>query len=102
LIGELVLLYPTIQAITAGVTNMQRIGFIVARNFQFMSFAAMSVFEFANLVTGESAYGIRVMSEHGGPIRSSMGVLIDTELLQNSGFDTLIVGGGRLRLQGHP
>jgi transcriptional regulator GlxA family with amidase domain len=73
LIGELVLLYPTIQAITAGVTNMQRIGFIVARNFQFMSFAAMSVFEFANLVTGESAYDIRVMSEHGGPIRSSMG-----------------------------
>ena len=72
---------------------MQRIGFIVARNFQFMSFAAMSVFEFANLVTGESAYDIRVMSEHGGPIRSSMGVSIDTELLQNSGFDTLIVGG---------
>lgn len=72
---------------------MQRIGFIVARNFQFMSFAAMSVFEFANLVTGESAYDIRVMSEHGGPIRSSMGVSIDTDLLKNSGFDTLIVGG---------
>src|SRR5258708_21046094 len=72
---------------------MQRIGFIVARNFEFMRFADMSVFELVNLVTGESAYDIRVMSEHGGPIRSSMGVSIDTELLQHSGFDTLIVGG---------
>ncbi|CDG84847.1 GlxA family transcriptional regulator [Janthinobacterium agaricidamnosum] len=72
---------------------MQRIGFIATQNFQFMSFAALSVFEFANLVTGQPAYEIRVMSEHGGTMRSSMGVTIDTESLQNAGFDTLIIGG---------
>ena len=72
---------------------MQGIGFIVATNFQFMSFAAMSVFEFANLVSGEPVYDIRVMSERGGPVRSSMGVSIDTEPLRHQGFDTVIVGG---------
>ncbi|MFZ4876483.1 GlxA family transcriptional regulator [Janthinobacterium sp. Mn2066] len=72
---------------------MQRIGFIATENFQFMSFAALSAFEFANLVTGQAVYEIRVMSEHGGNMRSSMGVSIGTEKLHHDGFDTLIVGG---------
>jgi transcriptional regulator GlxA family with amidase domain len=72
---------------------MQRIGFIVAENFQVMSAAAMSVFEFANLTANKPLYEVRMLSEHGGLVRSSVGMTIDTERLRNRGFDTLIVGG---------
>ena len=53
---------------------MLRIGFVVAPGFQMMSFAALSVFEFANLAHSEPAYDVRILSEHGGLVRSSMGM----------------------------
>jgi transcriptional regulator GlxA family with amidase domain len=40
---------------------MQRIGFVLTAGFQVMSFAALSVFEFANKQMGESVYDIRVL-----------------------------------------
>jgi transcriptional regulator GlxA family with amidase domain len=72
---------------------MQRIGFIVLPGFQVMSLAALSVFEFANREIGETVYDVRLLSETGGPIRSSIGASIATEPFDDTNFDTLITGG---------
>jgi transcriptional regulator GlxA family with amidase domain len=72
---------------------MQRIGFVVIPGFQMMYFAALSVFEFANFSTGRPVYEIEVLSEHGGPVASSVGVPIDTKPFGDPAFDTLLVSG---------
>jgi transcriptional regulator GlxA family with amidase domain len=72
---------------------MQRIGFIVLPGFQVMSLAALSAFEFANKEMGEPVYDVRLLSETGGSIRSSIGVSVATKPLDDTNFDTLIVGG---------
>lgn len=73
---------------------MQRIGYAVFPGFQVMSFAALSVFEFANIVAKEDIYEVRVLSENGGWVKSSTGLAVETEALRSPRFDTLIVGGG--------
>jgi transcriptional regulator GlxA family with amidase domain len=73
---------------------MQRIGYAVSPGFQTMSFAALSVFEFANFVAEETIYDVHVLSEHGGWVKSSTGLAIETEAFRSPRFDTLIVGGG--------
>src|ERR1700689_320617 len=73
---------------------MQRIGFIVLPRFQAMSLAAASVFDFANITTGEPFYDMHTLSETGGPIRSSIGLVMETKAFGRSAFDTIIVGGG--------
>ncbi len=72
---------------------MQRIDFIVFPGFQVMSLAALSVFEFANREKGAPVYDVRVLSETGGPIRSSFGVSVGTEAFDDADDDTLMVGG---------
>ena len=49
---------------------MQRIGFIVFPGFQVMSFAVISVFEFANFEVGKPIYEIDLLSEIGGATRA--------------------------------
>ena len=73
---------------------MQRIAYLVTSNFQVMGFAAMSVFEFANLIAGEPFYDVHLLSEAGGAVRSSFGVSVDTEAFDNGHYDTVVVGGG--------
>ncbi len=53
---------------------MQRVGFTLLPGFQVMSFAVISVFEFANREIGEQIYDVHLLSETGGPIRSSIAV----------------------------
>jgi len=72
----------------------QRIGFVVFPDFQVMSLAAVSVFEFANLEVEETVYDIQLLSENGGPVRSSIGVVMQTERFTDPAFDTLILSGG--------
>jgi transcriptional regulator GlxA family with amidase domain len=72
----------------------QRIGFVVFPDFQVMSLAAISVFEFANLEVGEAVYDIRLLSESGGPVRSSIGVVMETERFSDGAFDTMVFSGG--------
>ena len=72
---------------------MQRIGFTLLPGFQVMSFAAIAVFEFANREIGEQVYEVHLLSETGGPIRSSIGVSVATEPFDDRNFDTLMVGG---------
>jgi transcriptional regulator GlxA family with amidase domain len=72
---------------------MQRIGLIVLPGFQVMSLAPLSVFEYANREIGEPVYEVRLLSETGGSIRSSVGVRVATEPFDDTKFDTLMVGG---------
>ena len=72
---------------------MQRLGFVVAPDFQLMSTAALSAFEFANLIAGVPPYDVHILSESGGLVRSSVGMAIETDAFDNRPFDTVIVGG---------
>jgi transcriptional regulator GlxA family with amidase domain len=72
---------------------MQHIRFLALPGFQVMSVGALSVFEFANKEMGAAVYDVRLLSETGGSIRSSMGVSVATEPFDDSDLDTLIVGG---------
>jgi transcriptional regulator GlxA family with amidase domain len=73
---------------------VQRIGFIVSPGFRVMSFAVASVFEFANMEMSEPVYDVRILSETGGSVRTSIGMSVATEPFDIASFDTLIVGGG--------
>ncbi len=72
---------------------MLRLGFIVAPGFQVMSFGALSVFEFANLSAGGPFYEVRLLSETGSAVRSSLGVSVHTDAFDDSHFDTIVVSG---------
>jgi transcriptional regulator GlxA family with amidase domain len=72
---------------------MQRIGFIALPGFQVLSIGALSVFEYANKEMDEPVYDVRLLSETGGSIRSSIGISVTTEPFDDINFDTLIVGG---------
>jgi transcriptional regulator GlxA family with amidase domain len=72
---------------------MQRVGVIVLPGFQVMSLAALSVFEFANKEMDKPVYDVRLLSETGGSVRSSIGISVATEPFRNTNLDTLIVGG---------
>jgi transcriptional regulator GlxA family with amidase domain len=73
---------------------MQRIGSIVSPGFQVMNLAALSVFEFANREMGEPVYDVRLLSETGGSVRSSIGISVATEPFDDAKLDTLLVGRG--------
>jgi transcriptional regulator GlxA family with amidase domain len=57
-----------------------------------MTFAPVSVFEAANVALGEHRYEVRVLSETGGYVRSSLGTDIVTEPFGSAEFDTILVG----------
>lgn len=71
---------------------MRHIGFILEDGFQVMGLAALSAFEFANRELGREAYRLTVMSEHGGLVRSSLGIGVETVVLAEPP-DTLMVLG---------
>ncbi|MFG1480052.1 GlxA family transcriptional regulator [Xanthobacter sp. V4C-4] len=72
---------------------MRQVGVILGDGVQVMGLAAMSAFEFANMELGLEAYRIAVMSEHGGPVRTSLGVRVETAPLAAEPPDTLMVVG---------
>ncbi|HEY0503065.1 MAG TPA: GlxA family transcriptional regulator [Lysobacter sp.] len=72
---------------------MLTIGFVLPDGFQIMGLAAASAFELANVTAGEPLYDIRLLSEHGGPVRNSLAATIDTRPLARQKPDTLIVCG---------
>jgi transcriptional regulator GlxA family with amidase domain len=71
---------------------MHRVGFIVPQRFQLMSLAALTAFELANLPPVGQRYDIHLLSEHGGPVRSSGGMTLETKAFGDPAFDTVIVG----------
>jgi transcriptional regulator GlxA family with amidase domain len=72
---------------------MQRIGLIIPPGFQMMSLAATSAFEVANGETPQGRYELELLSEHGGPVVSSLGLALETRRFEDPTFDTLLVAG---------
>ncbi len=73
---------------------MHRVGLVIYPGINVMSLAPVAVFELANLSAAGPVYNIRVLSEAGGPVRTSIGVMIGTEAFQEPCFDTLMFGAG--------
>jgi transcriptional regulator GlxA family with amidase domain len=57
---------------------MKRVGLVVFPGFQILDLVAITVFEIANSIGKTAAYEMEILSEHGGLVRSSSGVTIDT------------------------
>ena len=72
---------------------MLTVGFALPPGFQIMGLAAASAFELANASAKDSLYGIRLLSEQGGPVPNSFGMSIETRRLARQKLDTLIVSG---------
>jgi len=70
-----------------------RIGFIAYPDFQVLSLCTVSVFECANMLASEPLYELHMLSETGGPIRTSSGLTLETKKFPDDEFDTLIVLG---------
>jgi transcriptional regulator GlxA family with amidase domain len=77
---------------------MRRIGIVVFPDFQLISLAGAPVFELANALREAPIYDVRLISEIGGEVRSSGGVSVQTEGLEQPRFDTILVAGGASRL----
>ena len=72
---------------------MPSIGVVLFPGFQAMNLAPLTAFEIANLVVGHDLYAVTFLSEAGGPIRTSIGMVVDTEPFAGRCFDTVIVVG---------
>ena len=73
---------------------MHNIGFLLTDGFQVMALATQSVFEYANLVAGETFYRIRNYSIDGGPVVSSLGMTVETQAASTRvAVDTWVVAG---------
>ncbi|WP_426198880.1 GlxA family transcriptional regulator [Pseudomonas sp. DC3200b2] len=73
---------------------MHRVGYLLTDGFQVMSLATQAVFEFANMVAGETVYRIQNFSVAGGMVRSSLGMSVDTLPLGSPGLaETWMVTG---------
>src|SRR3546814_16212094 len=79
---------------TEGKAPMLSVALVVGPQFQVMSMAALTAFEFVNLLADEPVYDLHLVSETGGPIRTSFGVMIDTHPFDLRIHDTVIVAGG--------
>jgi len=73
---------------------MRKVGMVVYPGFQVICLVAFSAFEVANKRSGEALYDLRVLSERGGPLRSSFGMEVTTEAFGYDEFDTLLIGVG--------
>jgi transcriptional regulator GlxA family with amidase domain len=72
---------------------MKRIAYLLVPDFQVMLFGGLTAFEVANRTAKTPHYSIHLISELGGPIRSSLGYSVSSEAFDDVPFDTVIVGG---------
>ncbi|UYY58082.1 GlxA family transcriptional regulator [Sphingomonas sp. S2-65] len=72
---------------------MRKVGFILHPGYSPMSLAVSTVFELANLQAGEPLYELRMLSEDGGPVRTSVGFEVMTTRFGGEPLDLLVVGG---------
>ena len=71
---------------------MHRVRLILPAGFDVMSYAALGTFGTANFIAGQQFYDLSIVSEHGGPVPNSFGMVTETERLTIKSFDTLLVG----------
>ena len=73
---------------------MHRVGFVLFPGAQILSTAPITVFEMANMTSGKPFYDMQILSENGGPVRTSSGITVGTEAFGEPDFDTLLIGAG--------
>ncbi|ATI80015.1 GlxA family transcriptional regulator [Sphingobium yanoikuyae] len=72
---------------------MRKVGFILHPGYSPMSLAVSTVFEIANLQAGKAVYDVQMLSEAGGPVRTSVGFEVMTTPFSGEALDLLVVGG---------
>jgi transcriptional regulator GlxA family with amidase domain len=75
---------------------MRDIAFVVYPDYSMAALAVVMAFETANSVVGTSPYELHVISETGGRVRTSCGMMLDSEPFTSMPFHTLFVGGAPL------
>ena len=72
---------------------MRGIAFVVYPGYSVMALAVVTAFEVANSLVDDPPYELHFVSEKGGQIRTSAGMMLDTEIFTDMPFDTIVVGG---------
>ncbi|ENF8747770.1 GlxA family transcriptional regulator [Vibrio fluvialis] len=67
------------------------IGVIVFPGFNIMGLSMMAAFELVNTILNREVYHVKVLSESGGMIPSSVGVMVASESMDATSFDTVCV-----------
>ena len=78
------------------------VAIIVFDGFQIVDMAAVSVYEMANALPGGPYYDITLLSEHGGPVRSSSGIRLDSLPFGAPAYDTVMVTGAMEAVHSSP
>jgi transcriptional regulator GlxA family with amidase domain len=77
---------------------MKRIAYLLVPDFQVMVFAGITAFEVANQTTTKPHYEIRLISEEGGNVCTSLGYSVSTDPLDSAAYHTVVVSGS-LKIQ---
>lgn len=72
---------------------MRDIAFLVYPGYSLMALAIVAGFEVANAMVDPDPYDLHYVSERGGSVRTSAGLMLETEIFTDKPFDTLVVGG---------
>jgi len=73
----------------------RKIGFVVFPQFQILDLTGpLAAFEMPGRSITPDPYDLQVLSELGGPVKSSSGLVVSTKKIGPGGFDTLIAVGG--------
>jgi transcriptional regulator GlxA family with amidase domain len=75
---------------------MRDIAFVVYPGYSLMALAIVAGFEVANTMDGGPFYDLHFVSEKGGPVKTSAGMMLQTEVFTDKPFDTLVVGGATI------
>lgn len=76
---------------------MRDVAFVLYPGYSVMALAVVSAFETANTLSGTPPYDLHFVSEMGGEVRTSAGMMLESEAFSRKRFDTLIVGGATVR-----
>jgi transcriptional regulator GlxA family with amidase domain len=68
------------------------IALLVYPGYSVMALAIVAGFEVANSMVDPEPYDLHYVSEKGGPIKTSAGLMLETEMFTDKPFDTLVVG----------
>lgn len=81
---------------------MRDIAFVVYPGYSVMALAVVTAFEVANMLADEPFYDLHFVSEHGGKVKTSAGLMLDSEPFTDKPFDTLVIGGGDISVPSTP
>lgn len=72
---------------------MRDIAFVVYPGYSLMALAVATAFEIANMFAEDPPYRLHFISEAGGKVRTSAGLMLECEAFTDTPFDTLVIGG---------